>query len=239
MPRTPPALVDSFVRPPHNQIVKFIKTLEGAAAPFFLDHQAPRKIVLGAVLSLLPVVSFFSLGYVLAILERSLQGSGDEELPEWRRPEDLFIRGVIFFLVILTYSAPPYLLTSAAFAMLRMGFVFLPPAIITLAAGAALWVAAIFFTPMAMVLFLRKKSADAVFQAAAIYQQTSLVLNPYIQATILNLALLAVISLPALVKPAGYFLSSPVLFVAMTFMAGVYGRTCRTASPAAEERAAG
>jgi hypothetical protein len=136
--------------------VTFAKLMEEAASPLFLDRRGPWKIIVGILLSLMPVASFFALGYVLSVFLARLENREGTELPEWKNPGLLFVRGVVFFMVILTYSAIPFLFTSASFSMLKLGFVFIPPALITLVLSAALWLAAIYIMPLAMHLLLRR-----------------------------------------------------------------------------------
>jgi hypothetical protein len=64
-----------------------------------------QKIAIGGILSFVPVLNFFALGYIYRYLEK-LQLRGDLELPEWERWDQLFfdgirmaIIGVIFFIV--------------------------------------------------------------------------------------------------------------------------------------------
>jgi hypothetical protein len=211
--------------------VTFIKILEDAAAPLLVDRRGSSKLLIGVLLSLVPVVSFFALGYVLVTLRDRLDASRPDELPEWRDFGGLFLRGVVFFMVILAYGAVPFLFTSASFAMLKLGFVFFPPAVITLALSAVLWLLAIYIMPLALILLERRHTVRAVVDLREIWQRSSLILSAYIQATILNLAVLAVFSLPASITPAGYILSAPLLFLGMVYMAGVYGSICRAVFP--------
>jgi hypothetical protein len=225
--------VDSTAPRADNKLMTFVRVLEESAAPFFIDRQGFRKVLVGAILSLMPVVNFFALGWIVSILEARIQGGGDERIPDWNNPGRLFTHGVIFFLVILTWAAIPFLFTSAAFAMLKLGFVFLPPAIITLAIAAMLWLLALYVLPMAMVALLRKGSVLAVFDVADIHARASLVLSHYLQATLLNLVALAALALPATVHTVGYFISAPLVFLVMAYQAAVFGTICRGSAPRA------
>jgi hypothetical protein len=209
--------------------VTLVRILEDAAAPILLERQASRKLVLGAALSLVPVLNLLPLGYVLTVLESASKDNPSADLPEWSAPGRLFVRGTVFALVILTYAAIPFLFTSAAFSLIRLSIVYLPPAVITLAIGAVMWVAAMFVLPLAMLLVVRRNSARPAFDLAEIWARSSLVLGEWFPATIINLGLFAALSLPLTVSPVGYFLSAPLAFLAMVFMAGVSGRICRRA----------
>jgi hypothetical protein len=213
--------------------VNFIKILEGAAAPFFLDRRGLAKLIWGALLFFFPVAVFFALGYILRILEERLREGDRQRLPSWSASGELFLRGVVFFLVILTYSAIPAVFTLAAVRMLDLGFVFLLPGIVILALAVLLWLVCLYITPMAMALLLvRRRTMDA-FALGEIWRRTSMNLPHYLEAVILNLAFFLLAVVPSVANPAvGYIISSPLIFLAMVLMASVYGGVIREILPA-------
>ncbi len=215
----------------YNGPVNFIKILEHAAAPFFLDRRGLGKLIWGALLFFFPVAVFFSLGFILRILEERLREGDRERLPNWDGSGQLFLRGVVFFMVILTYSAIPAVFTFAAVRMLSMGFVFLLPGIVILALAAFLWLVCLYVTPMAMALLLvRRRTLDA-FALGEIWRRTSMNLPHYLEAVILNLAFFLLSVIPFLANPVGYIISSPLIFLSMVLMASVYGGVIREIIP--------
>lgn len=202
-----------------------IKLLEGAALPLFRDREGPRKIIIGVVVSIFPVVSFAALGYILDIFRYRLEGRKNG-LPDWKDAGMIFSRGVVFFLALLSYFSLPVLFTSSSFSLLRMGFIFLPPAGVTLMISAALWLVAIYMMPMAIALFLRDGTIMSIFKLVRIYRGTLVVLRQYLQATIINLLFVALVSLPMLFNPLAYLLFLPITFVVMIYLASLYGEIC-------------
>jgi hypothetical protein len=216
--------------------MQFHKVLEDAGRPFLRDRRASPKLVWGGFLSIVPILHFWSLGYVLSIMEDRLTGSRGERLPSWRDSGRLFLRGVVFFLVILTYTALPYLFTIASFRMLRLGFVFFLPALITMVIAGGLWLVAVHLMPMAMVLLLSRGSARLLLNVPEILYRISLILAPYVQASLLNLGLVALAAMPLAIFPRyGFLLTAPLTFLAMTYLASVYGVVCRLPGAPREE----
>ncbi len=83
----------------------------------FEDQQWPAKLGLGAVISLIPILSFALMGYMVAIM-RNLAARAEQPLPEWDHLDRKFIDGLILTLASLVYSAPVLVALGIPISML-------------------------------------------------------------------------------------------------------------------------
>jgi hypothetical protein len=86
----------------------------------FQDRDWLKKILIGGVISLIPIVNFAALGYTVQVV-RNVRDGQDLPLPEWDAFGEYFVSGLYLFLVYLVYAIPILLLAClwiAASAML-------------------------------------------------------------------------------------------------------------------------
>ena len=77
------------------------------------------KCLIGGVLMAVPVVNFFSLGYLYRLLDETRQGA-PLTLPDWNEWHRLFIDGLFFFIILLLFAGVPLL---ATYFLSRLPFV--------------------------------------------------------------------------------------------------------------------
>jgi hypothetical protein len=78
----------------------------GAVGFVFEDDDWLSKLLLGAVISLIPVFGAAALtGYAIAVL-RNVEAGSSRPLPSWDRIGEYFVDGVSFWVAILIYSLP-------------------------------------------------------------------------------------------------------------------------------------
>ncbi len=84
----------------------------GKAVGFvFEDEQWVSKILLGAIIGLIPIFGSLALtGYGITVLRNVRQGIG-RPLPGWDRVGDYFVDGLLFWVALLVYSIPLLILT--------------------------------------------------------------------------------------------------------------------------------
>jgi hypothetical protein len=75
----------------------------------FEDKDWLKKILIGGLVSLVPIVNFAALGYVVQIV-RNVRDGHALPLPEWDQFGEYFMSGLWLFLVHLVYSIPIILL---------------------------------------------------------------------------------------------------------------------------------
>ncbi len=71
----------------------------------FQDKDWLKKILIGGLISLVPIVNFAALGYVVQIV-RNVRDGQILPLPEWDQFGEYFMSGLSLFLVHLVYSIP-------------------------------------------------------------------------------------------------------------------------------------
>jgi hypothetical protein len=75
----------------------------------FQDRDWLKKILIGGVISLIPIVNFAALGYMVQVV-RNVRDGQDLPLPEWDQFGEYFVSGLYLFLVYLVYAIPIILL---------------------------------------------------------------------------------------------------------------------------------
>ena len=86
----------------------------------FQDRDWAVKVLIGAGVSLVPVLNFAMQGYALTVLRNTARGE-DTPLPRWDALGKLFMDGLILFLVNLIYAIPVLVLVGGLM-FLGLGF---------------------------------------------------------------------------------------------------------------------
>lgn len=71
----------------------------------FEDPNWIMKLVIGGLVSLVPIVNFAALGYMVTTLKNVADGQA-QPLPEWSNFGDYFMKGLYVFVGALIYAAP-------------------------------------------------------------------------------------------------------------------------------------
>ena len=98
-----------------------------------------KKFLIGVILSLIPIVNLFAKGY---ILQASGVGKhkGHKKMPEWKDWGDLFLTGLVAFIIGVIYMIPAGIvfITGAGMAMMSLANAYLggviPPELLSQAA---------------------------------------------------------------------------------------------------------
>lgn len=85
----------------------------------FEDQQWLRKVLIGGVINLIPIVNFAATGYWLEETRRVYEGR-ELPLPEWDNFGGYFMKGLVSFVATLIYSIPAILVYCCAFLVLPM-----------------------------------------------------------------------------------------------------------------------
>jgi hypothetical protein len=75
----------------------------------FQDQDWPKKILIGGLISLVPILNFAALGYLVQVI-RNVRDGQALPLPEWDQLGEHFRSGLYLFLILLIYSLPIVLL---------------------------------------------------------------------------------------------------------------------------------
>jgi VanZ family protein len=83
----------------------------------FEDENWIKKIIIGGVLLLIPIVNFISMGYMVEALKRTAEGI-DIPLPEWDDFGGKFMKGLMLFVIGLVYSIPIWLVACLVWGLM-------------------------------------------------------------------------------------------------------------------------
>ncbi len=161
----------------------------------FEDKNWITKVLIGGLLSIVPIVSFIPMGYALRTFRQILEGT-ETPLPEWDDWGGDFMRGLYITLAGLIYSIPSMILggiggalastNSDVVTILSMGF-----SCISVIYGLALAV----FLPALIITYARTDEFSAFFNFAEAWRMISKNLGNYVVAILMALAISIVASI--------------------------------------------
>jgi hypothetical protein len=148
----------------------------------------PVKVIIGAVLNLIPIVNFLSCGYLLELTGNA--ANEKHEMPAWENWGDKFVKGCLVFVITLIYMLIPIIIMSAcgglgacfqkgAFGLFSGGFAL--ATIVALVIG--------FFVPMALANFAYTGGFAAAFSLGTVFAYIGKVFGNYVLAYIFMIAL--------------------------------------------------
>lgn len=190
------------------------------------DEKWLKKILIGGILNIIPVLCFFSWGYAYRILRQTLQGKEVLPLPSWDRWREDFIKGLMILLLVICWAAIPFIIIWKVNALLGL---------------LAVAVAAILF-PMALAYYASDESFADAFRVKKIWQMVRISWNIYARAWlacgVLFVVGLFIWRLPVIGYPVGAFLFFYVLLVYARLF-GLASRSVLVSSAAIEGTAEG
>lgn len=130
------------------------------------DGDWGKKIIIGCVISIVPIINILALGYFMECIRMGIRGK--QMLPEWNNWGEHFMQGLLALSVIAAYL--------------------LIPLIVAVLPGVGLFLSAVFFViagiiiPMALANFVIDQDFRAAFNLKAIIYQIGKVINYYIVA---------------------------------------------------------
>ncbi len=71
----------------------------------FEDESWIKKILIGGIISLVPIVNFAAMGYVVEVI-RNVRDGRPTPLPEWDQFGQMWMSGLWLFVIFLVYSIP-------------------------------------------------------------------------------------------------------------------------------------
>jgi len=133
----------------------------------FEDESWISKVLIGGLVSIIPIVNFAMLGYMIKIAQNVAEGS-PRPLPEWSGFGDHFMRGLYVFVIYLVYALP-IIIFEILFIALTGGLG--AAARDSDGAGAAIGVLGLCFFPIILILGLAV--SFLVYAALARYAATN------------------------------------------------------------------
>ncbi len=169
----------------------------------FEDQKWANKLLLGVLVSIVPIVNFALLGY-LTIIMQNVSERKPLPLPEWDNFADKFVRGAILFLAGLVYALPALLLfCPLVFLPFMRGGESSRNVVQAIFAGSMLLVSCglmiyglllSFLMPAVNLNFARKNTLGACFEFGEIWRIMSKNLGDYIVAWLIAIVIAVVAS---------------------------------------------
>ena len=189
------------------------------------DKEWLTKIVVGGILSIIPVINFIAAGYELKVMRNAINKK--PAMPRWENFGGLFVDGLVVFIISLIYMIVPiivFVATSAVWGLplfsigrfmgcpFALVATFLPLIAITLVFAIIIG----FILPMAIALYASSKNVGKAFKFGEILNRIKSVFGEYIVAYVFILILGIIIGAIAMIPYIGWIIA---LFV--TFYIGV------------------
>lgn len=199
----------------------------------FDDPDWVKKILIGGVLSIIPVVNFIVHGYAI----RTLRGviGGEALLPEWDTWAEDFITGLKVFIISFVYMLIPL---AIIFFSVGVGAFFQRNVVGGAFAGLGSLVGFVlilvigFILPMALALFAVEDSVGAAFQFGEIIDRIKRVLSDYLVAYIVIVVLGFILGFIAAIPILGWLIALFGGFYILLVAARMFGELYAESTPA-------
>lgn len=166
------------------------------------DSEWIVKVLIGGVLGIIPIINFIEYGYILKVMKGAIDGNPG--MPKWDDWGNLFINGLIGFVIWLIYLIIPILIVSASAGGIMMaafsGNMNLMAGMIAGAIGGiliGLLLALVlgFLVPMAFAMYMKENSFGAAFRIGEVVSRIKSVFADYITVYIILIVLLFILAL--------------------------------------------
>lgn len=189
-----------------------------------LDERWLKKVVIGSLLSFVPIVNLVVSGYVLRKLRMAARG--EVGLPEWREWGSLFVGGLKLLVVTIAYLLVP-LLVIVLFAIgigagehpaagaLALSAIFL---------ASVLMVVFALFLPMAAARLAITDSIEEALRAGDIYHRIRIVLSDYLLTYVVLVIIYAALMILSQIPVIGVVLSVFISVYVYLALASIFGK---------------
>jgi len=140
------------------------------------------KVLIGGVLMMIPIVNFFSTGYILECFEQGAKKK--ENMPEWEDWGNKFVNGLLIAIISFIYMLIPMIIFGSSFYRL-MAFPRYHMGMGMSLIGMLVFLAFAFMLPMVTANFAYKRNFGAAFELGYIFQLIGKSLGSYIGAFLL------------------------------------------------------
>ena len=169
------------------------------------DAEWKRKVLIGGLLNIVPVVNFLSVGYAYGVFRQSLR-QHHASLSEWENWGDLFLQGLIVFLIALIYNIASLIL-------------FLVHPLLGLLAAIA--VALLF--PAAMARYAETGNFSEAFRIGEVWARIQELKGDYFIAWLVMVGVFIVLGVIGMIPILGWIISAIIMFYAYLSFAFLFG----------------
>lgn len=194
----------------------------------FEDSEWVKKVVVGGIVNLIPIVNFAATGYAIEQLKNVSEGKYTP-LPEWDEFGKKFLDGLFIFFALLVWSLPAIILIAgtipalvigvlrgngAGIGAFGIGFMF-----------SMLWLllVALIYPAIAMN-FSKKRSFSSCFEFSNIFSMITMDIGSYILGIIAYIGALILAALIISIPLIGWIVFTFATFYVYLVVAGAFGQ---------------
>ncbi len=163
------------------------------------------KVLIGAVISLIPIVSFIAMGYLYKLADNIIRGN--QVMPDWSNLGEKFINGIVVFVISFIYMLIPFIIVMATGGL---GHLFTRGAPGIFAGGFVLsFIVAIiigFFLPMALMNYVGTGNFGAAFDFQTIFKYVTSRFNTYLLNYIILIGLGIILGVISMIPIIGWII---------------------------------
>lgn len=182
----------------------------------FQDRDWLKKMILGCIVLIIPIVNILALGYFVECIRLGMQGK--TYLPEWSDWEFYLRQGLMALLIFIVYIGVPMLLTLILHIVPILGV--MVSSLIVLLAGA--------MVPMALACAARGNNIGDAFRVGEVWYRIQRVMEAYVPAYLIMALITAVAPVIVVGVPIISFVGVFLLFYAgvvfSNYTGQLYGR---------------
>lgn len=181
------------------------------------------KVIIGAVLNLIPVVNFLCTGYFIEILEKTVR---DEPcMPAWEGWGEKFVKGLVAFVISFVYMLVPVVVFTIACVFNNGLSVVL---ILAIMIALAIW----FMLPMALAHYAATGSFGASFCLGTIFSYIRTAAGDYLGVYLLSILLFIIMAVIYLIPVLGWLVCLLGGFYTGCVLSFLFGEVYRKTSRA-------
>lgn len=145
---------------------------------FKRPFQDIKKLLIGIVLYIIPIVNFLAVGYQLFCAKSAMKK--DYKLPEWQNWGDLFVKGILSLIIGLIYAIPliiiaMFVVGTAIFTYFDQGMESIMTLVATLGIGIIIFLIiallTFYITPMAIVSYVTNFNFGDAFKFNLVFKK--------------------------------------------------------------------
>ncbi len=190
------------------------------------DENWVVKVLIGGIISLIPIVDLLATGFCLKVMKETINRT--PKMPEWGDWGELFVKGLIGAIISFIYLLIPVIVIAAmtggaVFSMgMRSGMPF-PMMISAMVIGGLLAVLFGFFVPMALAMYVSDGSMSDAFRIKEVVSRIKSVLGEYITAYIVIILLSVLLLLISGIPIIGWLIATFGSFYVGVVAAHMFG----------------
>ena len=200
------------------------------------DIEWTQKLIVGGVLNIIPILSFFSIGYSYRVFYNALKEE-EPHMPQWNNWKDLFMNGLIIGVIGMSYIFIPAFINFLGIYLITKGWLssFLGGILLIIGFGGTLTAA--FFFPMAIANYIAggEQIGDA-FKFSFILDEIRDVQDDYLASYLIGLGMVVLVGLFLFIPVVSYLIFSIGIFYVYLSLSILFGETCKTLTRITEEK---